>query len=210
MREADRLRRERIAQAAVTILRERGYRRASLLEIAKAAGASNQTMYRWYGSKQGLFRSLIEGNAARAKERLDAALDGEHDPIAALDDLALLVLRTVTGASAIDLNRAAAADASETNELGAALAAAGRGQIVPRVIELVERAHRSGALAAPDAAEAAERWVALIVGDLQIRIVTGAMAAPSDAELAARAASGSRAFLALHRPALGPAGGGVA
>lgn len=198
MREADRARRERVADAAYEVLRERGYRRASLLEIAKAARVSNQTMYRWYGSKSALFRALIESNAAQARQPLVALTDGCSDPIATLGEVARQVLRTVTSDRAIDLNRAAAVDASESAELGAALATAGRGQIVPLLTELIGRAHSANLLNAPDASAAAETWVALVIGDLQIRLVTGGAARPSDDELDARAEQALRAFAALH------------
>ncbi|WP_404927319.1 TetR/AcrR family transcriptional regulator [Mesorhizobium sp. ORM16] len=58
-------RRERIEEAAYAVLRETGYKSASLLAIAKRASASNETLYNWYGNKQTLFRSLIEANAER-------------------------------------------------------------------------------------------------------------------------------------------------
>ncbi|WP_454129245.1 TetR/AcrR family transcriptional regulator [Microbacterium aurum] len=200
MRKSDELRRERIAEAAYTLIRERGYRRASLLEIAKSAGVSNQTMYRWYGSKRGLFGALIEANATRAAAAIDQALVDASRPEDALREVALLVLRTVTSDRAVDLNRAAAADASDTGELGAALARAGRDLIIPRVASLVERAHQRGDLTAPDAAAAAEMWVSLVIGDLQIRVVTGAIPTPPDDELRRRAATGCLAFLFLYAP----------
>ena len=200
MRKSDELRRERIAEAAYTLIRERGYRRASLLEIAKSAGVSNQTMYRWYGSKRGLFGALIEANATRAAAAIDQALVDASRPEDALREVALLVLRTVTSDRAVDLNRAAAADASDTGELGAALARAGRDLIIPRVARLVERAHQRGDLTAPDAAAAAEMWVSLVIGDLQIRVVTGAIPTPPDDELRRRAATGCLAFLFLYAP----------
>ncbi|WP_237352646.1 TetR family transcriptional regulator [Rhizobium leguminosarum] len=44
-----------------------------MLDIAKAAKASNETLYRWYGDKNGLFQTMVESNARATKTALDAA-----------------------------------------------------------------------------------------------------------------------------------------
>jgi AcrR family transcriptional regulator len=50
-------RRERIEKAAYDVLAETGYKGASLLLIAQRASVSNETLYRWYGNKQGQMRA---------------------------------------------------------------------------------------------------------------------------------------------------------
>ena len=56
-------RRDEILDHAVEVLAERGYRDASMLEIAKRAAASKETLYAWFGDKQGLFEAAIRRNA---------------------------------------------------------------------------------------------------------------------------------------------------
>lgn len=46
-------RRERIEETAYAVLKESGYKAASLLAIARRASVSNETLYNWYGNKQG-------------------------------------------------------------------------------------------------------------------------------------------------------------
>ena len=204
MRASDIERRSRIHEAAYTVLAERGYRGSSFLTIATAAGVSNQTMYRWYGTKAGLFRAMIEENASAARVALEAALNSASGSVDALAEVAYLVLQTVTSTRAIDLNRAAASDASETGELGEALAASGRGLLLPLVASLLTRAHERSEIRAPDVQEAAEVWVSLVVGDLQVRLVTGAISRPSDLDLQARATAASARFLSLCQPGSTP------
>jgi AcrR family transcriptional regulator len=175
----DDVRRAAIEAAAYDVLRERGYRRASMLTIAKRAGASNQTLYRWYGSKQGLFAALIRRNTEVAVRAL-AVTEG-HDLDARMQAFGVALLTLLTGARAVALNRAAAADASETGELGQALARSGRDHVVPLLRAVLMAAQEDGELNLVDLDEAAERYVTLLVGDLQIRRVTGALE-PLDAE----------------------------
>ena len=59
-------RRDEILDAAVEVLAEGGYRDASMLEIAKRASASKETLYAWFG--RALF-GLLLGDSAVAINR---------------------------------------------------------------------------------------------------------------------------------------------
>lgn len=179
-------RREAIERAAYAVLAEKGYRRTSMLAVAKAAHASNQTLYQWYGTKQGLFRALIERNADEAIAALTNCESADPDVRMAAFGRALL--RVLTGEKAIALNRAAAADADETGELGRTLAASGRERVLPVLIDVLRqvRSGRNYGAQSPsspidrdstcDLSQLAELYIALLVGDLQIRRATGALA----------------------------------
>ena len=192
------IRRAEIVDAAYAVLRERGYRRTSLLLVAKAASASNQTMYRWFGSKEGLFAELVRVNAESAHTQLVTALEGDDDPIMALRALAPTLLRVVLGDRAIHLNRAAAADEAESSTLGRAIAENGRELILPLLVELIRRAHAERVIDAPDPTSAAECYVALLIGDLQIRRAIGAIAELTDEEASGRSRSAVDSFLRLY------------
>jgi AcrR family transcriptional regulator len=62
-----------IEVAAYILLEEQAFARVGMQAIARAARASNQTLYRWYGDKIGLFRALIVRNAAQVREVLEDA-----------------------------------------------------------------------------------------------------------------------------------------
>ena len=67
MRDAARAeRRAEIERAAYALLEENGYAGMSMLGVAKRARASNETLYRWYGNKQGLIKAMVARNAAIA------------------------------------------------------------------------------------------------------------------------------------------------
>lgn len=48
-------------------------------DTARQARASNETLYSWYGDKQGLFKALVTRNAAKVKALLEAELSSERD-----------------------------------------------------------------------------------------------------------------------------------
>ncbi|WP_157017175.1 TetR/AcrR family transcriptional regulator [Mesorhizobium xinjiangense] len=193
-------RRARIEQAAYEVLSEAGYNSASLLTIAKRASASNETLYKWYGNKQALFRSLVEANASEAKVLLEQALGEGSDPLEALARLGPALLALVTGGRAVALNRAAAGDASDTGTLGKAIADAGRETIAPLLSALLGRAQQEGLIACRDPAEAAETYFHLLIGDLQIRRVIGVIDELPQQEIERRAQRAFHLFRKLHVP----------
>ena len=89
MREEKRAeKKQAIAEAAYALIEEKGYLGTSMLAIAKRAKASNETLYNWYGDKQGLFRELIEQNAEHVRDLLNKQIKENQLPQTTLEQLA--------------------------------------------------------------------------------------------------------------------------
>jgi AcrR family transcriptional regulator len=74
--------RQRILRAAAQVFAEQGYARATTRALAAAAGVNEVTLFRHFGSKQGLFSAIIEAYAAPALSKAMAAQftgDYRHD-----------------------------------------------------------------------------------------------------------------------------------
>ena len=190
-------RRQQIEEAAYELLKSKGYKGTSMLAVAKRARASNETLYAWYGNKQSLFRCLIESNAKAVRQALEDALDRPTDFVVTLDRIGTLLLELVTSERAIILNRVAAADVNDTNTLGMTLASAGRESVQPLIARLFDHAVASGVLRFDDSAEVAEVYLGLLIGDLQIRRVTGAMEVPATDFIQSRAVAARRRLISL-------------
>ncbi len=175
---------EQIEQAAYAVLAEKGFAGASMLSIAKRAKCSNETMYRWYGDKVGLFRALVTRNADLVASVLRQAAAQDRAPLDVLEEFGPLLLDTLLGERAVALNRAAAADASGT--LGKTLAEAGRDTVQPLIVAVMERAIRQRAISGP-AEAACDLYLSLLLGDWQIRRVVARVPVPSVDMRAARA-----------------------
>lgn len=190
-------RREQIEAAAYDLLSQGGYQGATMQAVAQRAGASMETLYRWYGDKHGLFRALVARNADEVRTALEEGLHLGADPLSALKSVGPLLLALLTGDRAVALNRAAASDA--TGELGAAIAEAGRETILPLLAGLFARHSTAEAGATPE--EVADIYVRLLIGDLQIRRVTGCINALHPAEREERAGQALQLTCALfYRP----------
>lgn len=193
-------RQQEILEAAFQVLAEKGYRSTSMLSIAKKANASNQTLYRWYGSKEELFTSLVKANASQATELLEKNVQF-HKPVEeTLTKLGISLLQLITSKRAILLNRAAAADASETGKLGKTIAEFGRSSVRPLLISYLQNASDKGELIFDNAGnveDAAETYFNLLIGDIQIRRVIGVVDVLKRREAQARSERACRQFLQL-------------
>lgn len=190
-------RRRTVLDVAGRLLIEKGYAPTSMLQIAKAAKASNETLYKWWPNKQALFADLVTENAAHVVDAMRAAAAAEMKPLEVLERIAPILLRMLTGPLAIALNRAAAADSTDTRTLGPVLASEGRERVGAALADLMRRSIEAGEIAAPDPTAAVALYVTLLVGDLQIRLATGALTQIDDAGVEARATTAIAQFTAL-------------
>ena len=193
-------RRREIEDAAYEVLANKGYKATSMLAIAKRASASNETLYKWYGNKQTLFRSLVEENARAVQGMIQKSLAGEADPLEAIRGLGPVLLRLVTGPKAVTLNRAVVGDVHETGTLRKTLAQAGKGAVAPQIALLFLKAQDQGLMNFDEPEDVAEIYLNLLIGDLQILRVTGVREALEETEIARRAARAFDLICRLYGP----------
>jgi AcrR family transcriptional regulator len=191
-------RRDEILDIAVEILTEKGYRDTSMLDVARRAAASKETLYAWFGDKQGLLKALVERNAQRVQAVLVQHLDGEAPPDRLLLAFGRALLALLLGDSAVAINRAAISEARSDPDIARMLASAGRQSVLPTFVRLLEAYARRGALRLDSAAHAAEEFLGLLLGDMQIRRLLGVIPRPRKTEMDARAARATAAFLRLY------------
>ncbi len=158
-----------IEEVTYKLLSEKGYHACSMLSIARKAKASNETMYKWYGDKVGLIRTLVVRNAAEVSNLLGAHIKSGDPGIATLRSVSPVLLKVLVSERAIALNRAAATD--HTGEVGRALSKAGRESVVPLLCEVFKAARERSEFYFDDVNDAVELYLGLLVGDLQIRRV---------------------------------------
>ena len=187
--EARKTRRKEIQRATLALLVQHGYAATTMASVAKAAGASLETLYKWYGDKPGLFRAMVQANIEELRDELVMSAAAFRDPLAAVQEFGPQLIAVLTSEEVVALNRAAAADPS--GDLGRIIAEVGRGSIAPQLTDLFARAIES-----EDPAQVTEVYLGLLLGDLQIRRVIGRMPPPDAVEARQRA---DRALEMLRR-----------
>jgi AcrR family transcriptional regulator len=191
-------RREEILKVALSVLAERGYRGSSMLEIARRAQASKETLYAWFGDKRGLFEELVRWQAERVDAVITPNLERHaDDPSEVLRGFALELQRLLLGDRAVVINRAAISEAASDPTFARILATQGRGSVVPKLERYLEGQRERGRLVFEDAGSAVDALIGLTIGDQQIRRLLGMLPMPEPEQIEARAERTVKQFLVL-------------
>lgn len=155
--------------AAIAELIEKGFDKVTMLGVAKRSGSSKETLYSWFGNREGLFAALIERNGEAAAHRVSAALLVDDDPRDVLTSFGTGLLRLLTGPESVALNRAA----MSAPELSKLLLDGGRKRVGPIVEAYLVELNNAGVLKIDDASAAFKTLYGLVVQDAQIRVLLG-------------------------------------
>lgn len=188
-------RREAVLTATEAALLDVGYDNVTMLLIAQRAGASKETLYSWFGNREGLFAELIEHNADRSAAAIDTALSAERSPHDILTNFGVGLLNLLTSPTSVALNHAA----MQSPELATRLLASGRHRVGPLVERFLTGLHDRGLLDVPDASEGFEVLYGLLVRDTQIRVLLGE-GVPTRAAIERRSTNAVGQFFELFAP----------
>ena len=185
-------RRAEILACGLKVLIEKGWRGTSMIAVAREASASKETLYNWFGDKAGFFGAMIRENASA----LDRALPEDFGAMPLEDGLRAFgaeLLRLMTGEASVALNRAAIAEAGGDPALGRLLVAEGKAKSLPKFAGWLARHMELG-----DPMEAAESFVVLVKGEVQLERLLGVTEPLPEAEITARVDRAVRDFLKLY------------
>jgi AcrR family transcriptional regulator len=185
--------------AAVDVLMEKGYARASTLEIATRARVSKRELYAEFGSKRGILEALIATSAKRMMVPLTPAEIGDrHALAAALSTYGAAALATLTNPYVLAMYRLAIAEAPANTELGNILDASGRQPNRLALVEIIRRGQVAGFLGPGEPDRIASEFFGLLMGDLMVWLLLAVGEPPTAAEMRARAEAATTGVLALH------------
>lgn len=88
---------DRILDAAIEVIAEKGFHQVRIADIASRAGVADGTIYLYFKNKNHILRAAIDAAFAHFSERVSASLPSAHDPLEQLAVIARLHLETLTG-----------------------------------------------------------------------------------------------------------------
>jgi TetR/AcrR family transcriptional regulator, mexJK operon transcriptional repressor len=163
-----------ILNAATEVFLREGYARASVDDIAEAAGVGKQTVYGHFGDKQQLFLAVVEH--VHANSPLDRAglITDTGDPRADLTAAAAWLIRAVTAPEVAALQRLMIAELPHHPGLLRYWRDDGRSQsLADAVAAYLTACDRRGTLTVPDPGTAARQFVLLASVEAQVRSLRG-------------------------------------
>ena len=172
----------------------------SVAAVARAASCSKETLYKWFGDRDGLLTATVRWQASKVRmpKLPEDRLTGESLE-AALTGFAASWLTVITGDLSIALNRAAVAHAgSGKSRLGEIVLTNGPFAMKRRIEPLLEAGRAAGLLDFADVTDAFRSFFGLVVADTQIRLLLGEDSHPDQAEIGNLSAQAVTKFLRLY------------
>jgi TetR/AcrR family transcriptional repressor of mexJK operon len=192
---------ESILEAAKKSFLAHGFGAVSMEAIAREAQVSKATVYAHFSSKEELFGAVI----GRECEHRFAGLSlRELDPREAGASLAVLgrrFLELILSPDAIALHRIILGEVTRFRQLGEVFWNAGPERNLRQIAAFMEEAAAAGTLALEDPRLAAEQFVGLVRGEVQLRRLLCLEGEAGPGAVAPAVDSAVATFLRAYRPA---------
>jgi len=167
--------------------------------VAKSASCSKETLYKWFGDRQGLLTATVQWQASKVRI---SPIDGDTLDEATLRDALVRFARdwlaVLTSDVSIALNRMAISHAgSASSDLGTILLQNGPFAMRRRLLPVLVMGRNAGHLDFTNSAEAFSCFFGLVVRDIQIRVLLGEDVSLSEAQISGEAEAATKQFFAL-------------
>lgn len=168
-------RQQAVLDCALQLLVSGGEKGLTTAGLARAANCSKESIYKWFGDRDGLLAAMIAHQASKVR----AGAENGHSMDAAqfrtyLTSFAHDLLEVLAGDVSLALNRLAIGQASRAeSRLGELLIERGRRRIDQRAMALLEAGKRRGLIRYNDREGAYHTLYGLIVRDLHVRMLLG-------------------------------------
>lgn len=200
-------RQKAVLDAALRLLVEEGDQ-LTMTAVARRASCSKETLYKWFGDRDGLLTATVQWQASKVRvvlvdrKGLDLA-----SLTASLERFASDWLKVISSDTSIALNRVAVSHAgSGKDDLGAIVLENGRFALARRLKPVLEAGQQAGLLEFSDAEAAFRTFFGLVARDVQIRLLLGDRLEMTDAAIGSDAVWATQQFLALYGAKTGPQG----
>lgn len=192
---------EMILRAAFDVFQERGLHSATMLDVARRARVSKETLYARFDSKEGLFYALLAWGCRESAMADFAANDG--DPAAELRNFARAWMAAAIRPEALAVYRMAIGEAGRNPDLGRAFDEMSCNGTLEFFERMGPRLVAEGLIEPTSAEELTETFCGLMRGNFHHGLLTTTRPAPSEAEMEAWVDRGVRLLLRAYAPGQG-------
>jgi len=187
-----------VLTAALDLLVEAGDG-LTMTAVARRASCSKETLYKWFGDREGLLTATVQWQAA--KVRIPAVDRRTLDPgslKASIQQFGRDLLGTIAGTTSVTLNRLAVSHAADDEGLGAIVLENGRFSMGKRLKPLLEAGRDARLLRFENSELAFRTFFGLVVRDVQIRLLLGESLSLTPKEIEQDAERATEQFLQLY------------
>lgn len=191
-----------VLQSALNLLVRGGDKALTTAGVARAANCSKESLYKWFGDRDGLLAAVISFQASKVRAIAPGQLPRDADAFRdQLVRFARDLLEVLSGEVSLALNRLAIGQAgNQDTHLGLLVHERGRRMIGQRAGALLESGRQQGYLGYRDPEEAYQTLYGLIIRDLHIRQLLGEELPASELDFGAQANQAIDKFFRLYGP----------
>ncbi len=160
-----RRRREEVLAVAERLILDHGFAETTMQRVAEEAGASKETLYRHFKSKDELLLEIVLARTSDLRKALDASFESGAPLPVVLRETGCRLLERMGGASVIPLLRIVITETVRNPELGLALFTAGPDRTARRLADYLAAAKGRGDFHGKDPAMAASFYIGSVMGN---------------------------------------------
>ncbi len=191
-------RQQAVLTAALDLLVEAGDG-LTMTAVARRASCSKETLYKWFGDRDGLLTATVQWQAAKVRVPLiDRKTLDPNSLRSSIQQFARDLLSTISGSTSVALNRLAITHATEDNGLGAIVLDNGRFAISKRLKPVLEAGRDARMLRFDNSDTAFRTFFGLVLRDVQIRLLLGDKLTLTAKEIEADAERATDQFFILY------------
>lgn len=189
-----------VLERALELLVAGGERALTTAGVARAANCSKESLYKWFGDREGLLAAMIAHQASKVRGFSDDGAPMNRARFRAhLIGFSQDLLQVLGGDVSLALNRLAIGQASrEESRLGQLLIAQGRRRVDQAGAALLDAGRRRRHIVFDDHEEAYHTLYGLVVRDLHVRMLLGEKGVRKPSQFSAAAERAVDQFLALY------------
>lgn len=188
-------RREHILAVAAEAFALEGYGITSMSTIAARLGGSKATLYKYFSSKEELFQAVMQRKCEAVTGPLEELADALNDPAALLQAFGTIFLSRLCQPDALEIYRTVHGEGQRFPEVARTFFAYGPEAAYAVLTPALARFHESGQIVCPDPRLAAEQFLAMVRGDLHLRVSSGLAPPPTEGEIARQVTHAVRIFI---------------
>jgi len=186
-------------EAAYSLFVEKGYAAVTVDEIIKISGGSKTTLYKLFGSKEGILKAVTETLANKMLSEIKLVSTSAKSPREELKRIGLRLSKLILSAEAINQYRLAVTNAMAFPEIAMLWYQFGPRTTFEGLADFLEKETASGRLKVPNPPRAALFFLGMIFFKDNIAMSIGAEA-PTESEMDAVVSEAVEVFLAAYGP----------
>jgi len=160
-----------------------GYGITSMSSIAARLGGSKATLYKYFASKDELFHEVMRRKCEAVIGPLEELADNSSDPVTLLTEFGKIFMTRLCQPDAIVIYRTIHAEAERFPEVARTFFSYGPEAAYAVLVPALARFDAQGLIDCPNPRLAAEQFLGMVRGDLHLRVASGMMPPPGEAEI---------------------------